>query len=59
MMSWRPDSYKALPVRQQPKYKDRAALDAALAKVRALPPLVAVHEVEKLRENLVSVSSSS
>ena len=51
---WKPDSYKALPALQQPKYKDPAALEKALAKIKQLPPLVAVHEVENLRKNLVS-----
>jgi len=49
---WSPESWRALPAKQQPAYKDEAKLNKALAKVRALPPLVAAQEVDALRRGL-------
>lgn len=50
--SWTPDSYKALPIKQQPEYEDEAALATALAKVEKLPPIVHQMEIEKLKSYL-------
>ncbi|GBG31561.1 Phospho-2-dehydro-3-deoxyheptonate aldolase 2, chloroplastic [Hondaea fermentalgiana] len=49
MTSWSPSSWRELPAKQQPKYKDEDKLKTCIAKVRDLPPLVAVHEIEALR----------
>ena len=46
---WRPDSWQSFPARQQPNYRDRAALDAAVAQLSRLPPVVVSWEVERLR----------
>ncbi|MCB9679554.1 MAG: 3-deoxy-7-phosphoheptulonate synthase [Alphaproteobacteria bacterium] len=51
-MSWTPDSWRSRPIEQQPEYPDAGALEAALERVRALPPLVAPSEVDALREKL-------
>jgi 3-deoxy-7-phosphoheptulonate synthase len=49
---WSPDSWRAFPALQQPAYPDPAALEAALAELRQLPPLVTSWEVVSLREKL-------
>jgi 3-deoxy-7-phosphoheptulonate synthase len=54
--AWQPDSWRALPILQQPAYTDPTAVEAALAQVRALPPLVASGEVSRLRDHLARVS---
>jgi 3-deoxy-7-phosphoheptulonate synthase len=52
--AWRPESWQAFPARQQPAYRDRAALDAAVAQLSRLPPIVVSWEVERLREELAA-----
>ena len=56
MTSWTPDSWRARPIQQQPRYEDPAAVEAALDTVRHLPPLVAAGEVDALRERLARAS---
>jgi 3-deoxy-7-phosphoheptulonate synthase len=51
-IDWQPDSWQGKPASQQPQYPDRAALDAALIQLRALPPLVTSWEVNALRAQL-------
>lgn len=50
--TWSPSSWRNLPVKQQPQYKDQEKLKESIAKVQQLPPLVAVHEIESLRSAL-------
>ena len=50
--TWTPDSWKALPIKQQPEYEDKEALAKALAKVQKLPPIVHQMEIEKLKTYL-------
>jgi 3-deoxy-7-phosphoheptulonate synthase len=45
-----------LPAAQQPEWPDRAALDAAVAELRTMPPLVFAGECDTLRERLAAVS---
>jgi 3-deoxy-7-phosphoheptulonate synthase len=52
--AWRPESWQAFPARQQPAYRDRAALDAAVAQLSRLPPVVVSWEVERLREEFAA-----
>ena len=52
--AWRPESWQAFPARQQPAYRDRAVLDAAVAQLSRLPPVVVSWEVERLREELAA-----
>ncbi|MCO4744875.1 MAG: 3-deoxy-7-phosphoheptulonate synthase [Proteobacteria bacterium] len=56
-MTWALDSWRGLPIRQQPNYDDPAAVEAALAQVRALPPLVHAGEVDHLRAQLARVAA--
>ncbi|MED5374039.1 MAG: 3-deoxy-7-phosphoheptulonate synthase class II [Myxococcota bacterium] len=51
-MTWTPQSWRGLPIRQQPEYDDPEAVKAALDHLRALPPLVHSGEVDALREQL-------
>jgi len=55
-MSWAPDSWRALPIHQQPTYADPAAVEAALSLVRSLPPLVHPGEVNTLRRRLAAAA---
>ena len=55
-MTWSPRSWRSRPIRQQPAYEDLDAVDAAVERVRALPPLVAPGEVDALRAQLAAAS---
>ncbi|MEZ4319518.1 MAG: 3-deoxy-7-phosphoheptulonate synthase class II [Myxococcota bacterium] len=55
-MSWTPDSWRGLPIEQQPDYPDPAAVERALEHVRALPPLVAPSEVDALKASLAKAA---
>jgi 3-deoxy-7-phosphoheptulonate synthase len=55
-MTWTPQSWRSRPIQQQPDYANAAEAEAALNRVRALPPLVAAGEVNALREQLAAVS---
>ncbi len=46
----------ALGAAQQPSYPDRAAVDAAVAKLRTAPPLVFAGECDDLTEKIAAVS---
>jgi 3-deoxy-7-phosphoheptulonate synthase len=46
---WSIDSWKQKPYAQDVPYEDPAAVDKALSKLRALPPLVTSWEVERLK----------
>ena len=52
MTDWSPASWQARPALQQANYPDPAALEAALAELRSLPPLVTSWEVHSLRKQL-------
>lgn len=52
--AWRPDSWQTKPAKQQPTYRDRAALDAVVAQLSRLPPVVVSWEVERLREEFAA-----
>src|SRR5487761_2735726 len=47
--SWSPSSWETRPVGQEVRYDDPAEVQAVLAKLRALPPLVTSWEVETLK----------
>jgi 3-deoxy-7-phosphoheptulonate synthase len=46
---WSPESWKSKPAAQEVHYEDPAEVEAAVAKLRALPPLVTSWEVERLK----------
>ena len=49
---WTPDSWKSRIAAQQIVYQDRSAVDAAVARLRELPPLVTSGEIEQLRHHI-------
>lgn len=49
---WSPSSWRARPALQQPRYPDRAALEATLAELGRLPPLVTSLEILALKKQL-------
>ncbi len=53
---WTPDSWQSKPVRQMPTYPDPKALEASLAELHRLPPLVTSWEIENLKHQLAEVS---
>lgn len=54
--NWQPNSWRNFPIKQQPSYEDKNALNESEAKLKALPPLVSQDEVEKLKAELALVS---
>ncbi|HEY4240194.1 MAG TPA: 3-deoxy-7-phosphoheptulonate synthase class II [Kofleriaceae bacterium] len=55
-MTWSPTSWLDRPAQQQVAYPDREALDAVLAQIGALPPLVTSWEVEQLKGSLAAAA---
>lgn len=53
---WSPTSWRKLPIKQQPEYKDQVALEKSLQKVRSLPPLVHMKEIETLKARLAAAA---
>lgn len=49
---WAPDSWRCRPALQMPQYPDPAALEAVLAELRRLPPLVTSWEILALKRQL-------
>src|SRR5713101_745417 len=50
--TWSPSSWRSHPALHQPEWPDAAEADAALARLKGLPPLVFAGEARNLRENL-------
>ncbi|HEY1934650.1 MAG TPA: 3-deoxy-7-phosphoheptulonate synthase class II [Acetobacteraceae bacterium] len=55
--TWSPQSWRGLPIRQAPAYPDAAALAAAEAELRALPPLIFAGEARALKADLARAAS--
>jgi len=55
--TWSPDSWRGLPIQQQPTYDDPAALAAVEAKLRRFPPLVFAGEARNLKRSLAKVAA--
>src|SRR5262249_38109937 len=53
---WAPDSWRALPVGQQPDWPDQTALAAVRDRLRELPPLVFAGEARNLLASLGDVA---
>ncbi len=53
---WTPDGWRARPAAQQPDWPDTDALDAVLADLRALPPLVFAGEARTLTDSLAAAA---
>jgi 3-deoxy-7-phosphoheptulonate synthase len=54
---WALDSWRGLPIQQQPVYPDPAALAAVETKLRSYPPLVFAGEARNLKAALASVGA--
>ena len=52
MTAWSPESWKTKPYAQEVAYDDAAAVDAVVARLRELPPLVTSWEIERLKLQL-------
>ncbi|HVT34295.1 MAG TPA: 3-deoxy-7-phosphoheptulonate synthase class II [Nevskiaceae bacterium] len=57
--NWQLDSWQARPAAQHPQYPDAAALAAALAELKRLPPLVTSWEVDALRAQLAQAQEGT
>jgi 3-deoxy-7-phosphoheptulonate synthase len=57
MTPWNPHSWQRFPADQQPVYPDPTALEAVLARLRRLPPLVVPEEVDRLRGLLAEAAA--
>jgi 3-deoxy-7-phosphoheptulonate synthase len=53
-VSWHSASWQTRPAQQQPTYADAGALQAVLAELARLPPIVVSWEIEALRERLAA-----
>src|SRR6478735_4877942 len=51
------DHWRTLPIKQQPTWRDRDAVDAVSAEISTLPPLVFAGEVDILRERLARAAA--
>ncbi len=51
------DSWRALPIKQQPRWPDAERVAEVSAQISALPPLVFAGEVDNLRERLARAAS--
>ncbi len=51
------DYWRTLPIKQQPKWADPAAVEAASAEIASLPPLVFAGEVDQLRQRLAAAAA--
>src|SRR5581483_5743154 len=51
---WTPDGWRRRPAAQQPDWPDPDALEAAIAEIRRLPPLVFAGEARNLTESLAA-----
>ena len=56
-MDWSPQAWRDEPIRQAPRYPDPAALAAAEADLRALPPLIFAGEARALRADLARAAA--
>ncbi|NBX03910.1 MAG: 3-deoxy-7-phosphoheptulonate synthase class II [Alphaproteobacteria bacterium] len=49
---WTPDSWRALPIKQQPEYPDAALVSGVERTLATVPPLVSPEEVRQLKKEL-------
>ena len=51
-MSWKPDSWRDFPIKQQPVYEDREALERVERELAGYPPLIFAGEARNLQNEL-------
>jgi len=54
LIHWHPSSWQSRTAQQQATYPDEAALDAVVAELSRLPPLVVSWEIEALKEQIAA-----
>lgn len=54
--NWSPESWRKLPIKQQPEYKDAAKLSRVLGDLKSYPALVTPGEVRQLKKQLADVA---
>src|SRR5882757_292340 len=54
LVNWHPASWHSRPAQQQPTYNDQKALDAAVAELSSLPPIVVSWEIEALKRDIAA-----
>ena len=57
MTNWTPESWRALPIQQQPTYKDKELLANVEAQIHSFPPLVFAEETRELHRQLGEVAN--
>lgn len=57
MTNWTPESWRALPIQQQPTYKDKELLKSVEAQIHSFPPLVFAEETRELHRQLGEVAN--
>ena len=55
MQSWNPDSWRKLPILQQPEYPDQEVLKSVEGQLKSAPPLVFAEETRSLYKQLEAV----
>ena len=55
-LNWQTNSWRKLPIKQQPQYYNADELRKVEAQLANFPPLVSIDEVEKLKNELALVS---
>jgi len=55
--NWTPESWRALPIQQQPTYKDKELLANVEAQIHSFPPLVFAEETRELHRQLGEVAN--
>lgn len=55
-VKWTRDSWRQLPIRQVPEYRDAAKLEAVEQELRRQPPLVFAGEARRLKASLAKVA---
>src|SRR5690349_9133589 len=51
-MNWHPASWQRKPAQQQPTYRDQVAIEAAVAELSRLPPIVVSWGIEALKAQI-------
>ena len=55
--NWSIDSWRSLPIKQQPKYNDEARLKEVLSDLKSYPALVSPSEINSLKKDLAKVAN--
>ncbi len=55
MQTWNPNSWRELPILQQPNYPDQESLKSVEAQLKSAPPLVFAEETRSLFKQLEDV----